>query len=61
MTDANTGASTTVTLDQDFTLLLGYADADGNVYAGLEDSTLTYLVDGTALTHIFNAVVRPVS
>ena len=61
VTDANTGASTTVTLDQNFTLLLGYADADGNVYVGLEDSTLTYLADGTALTHIFNAVVRPVS
>ncbi len=59
VTDSNTGASTTVTVDKDFTLLLGYADSNGNVYVGLEDSVLTYLSDGTALTQIFNAVVLP--
>lgn len=59
VTDANTGASTSVTVDKDFTLLLGYANGDGNVYVGLKDSVLAYLVDGSALTQIFNAVVLP--
>ena len=56
VTDSNTGASATVTVDKSFSLLLGYMDAQGKLYACLPDSVLSYSIDASILSKLYNTV-----
>ena len=59
VTDATTGTSSSVIIDKQLTLLLGYASPDGKMYVALEDSVLTYQVDASALSKIYTAIQCP--
>ncbi len=59
VTDATMGTSSSVIIDKQITLLLGYITPDGKIYVSLEDSVLTYQVDATALSEIYNAIQLP--
>lgn len=58
VTDSQSGASTDIVINSEFSLLLGYADGNGSVYAGLPDSVLCYLVDDALLSQLCSMVTK---
>ncbi|MBQ9079484.1 MAG: DUF4340 domain-containing protein [Clostridia bacterium] len=58
VTDATSGTSSTVTVDETASVLLGYSDDDGNIYAGVSNSVLSYSIDGNVLSQLYNAITK---
>lgn len=59
VTDQQSGTTTDIAIDAQLVLLLGYADGEGGVYAGLPDSVLCYLIDSTPWESLCTMVTKP--
>lgn len=58
ITDSTLGTSTTISVDKSFSLLLGYLDAQNNLYACLPDSVLSYSIDASVLSKLYSPVSK---
>lgn len=60
VTDTSSGATSTFSVSSTLELLLGYSDEDGNIYAGLRDSVLSYRINGSVLSLLYKTVTAAV-
>lgn len=59
VTDSQSGASYDMAIDKEFVLLLGYADSDGGVYAGIPGSVLCYRIDSSVWQQLCSMITKP--